>query len=78
LPWTIDTEQLKALFADFGEIIDAVVVTDKYSGRSKGFGFVEFGSAESAEKAIAEMNEKEVDGRALVVNVAKPPRQDQD
>lgn len=75
LPWSIDTAKLREIFAEFGEIIDATVISDKYSGRSKGFGFVEYGSEESAQKAIKAMNEKEVDGRAIVVNVAKPPAQ---
>jgi len=75
LPWSIDTAKLREIFAEFGEITDATVISDKYSGRSKGFGFVEYGSEESAQKAIKAMNEKEVDGRNIVVNVAKPPAQ---
>lgn len=75
LPWSIDTAKLREIFAEFGEITDATVISDKYSGRSKGFGFVEYGSEESAQKAIKAMNEKEVEGRNIVVNVAKPPQQ---
>ena len=75
LPWSVDTAKLREIFAEFGEITDATVISDKYSGRSKGFGFVEYGSEESAQKAIKAMNEKEVDGRNIVVNVAKPPAQ---
>lgn len=76
LPWDIDSQKLKELFADFGEISDARVITDKYSGKSKGFGFVEYGSEESAQKAIKAMNDKEIDGRKIIVNVARPPRQE--
>jgi len=76
LPYSIDSNALGELFSQFGEIVDAIIITDKFRGdRSKGFGFVEFKEEESAEKAIAEMNEKEVEGRALVVNIAKPPRE---
>ena len=75
LPWSVDTAKLREILAEFGEITDATVISDKYSGRSKGFGFVEYGSEESAQKAIKAMNEKEVDGRNIVVNVAKPPAQ---
>ena len=52
--------------------IEAVVIKDKYTGRSKGFGFVTFANEADAEKAVTEMAEKEVDGRKIVVNVAKP------
>jgi RNA recognition motif-containing protein len=76
LPWSIDTEGLRQLFAAFGDIVDAKVIMDKYSGKSKGFGFVEFANEEDAKKAIAAMNEKEVDGRKIIVNVARPPKQE--
>jgi RNA recognition motif-containing protein len=72
LPFSVDDNGLKELFAPFGEIAEAVVIKDKYSGRSKGFGFVTFASEESTAKAIADMNEKEVDGRSIKVNEAKP------
>ena len=75
LPYTLDSEQLRALFAEFGEILDVRVISDKYSGRSKGFGFVEFATAEDADKAIKAMNDKDIEGRKLVVNVARPPKQ---
>ncbi|PIN90574.1 RNA-binding protein, partial [Candidatus Pacearchaeota archaeon CG10_big_fil_rev_8_21_14_0_10_34_76] len=63
--------ELKQFFSEFGEITEAVVITDRHSGRSKGFGFVTFADAESAQKAISAMNGKEVEGRALTVNEAK-------
>ena len=72
LPWSVDQAGLKKLFESFGEITEAVVISDKFSGRSKGFGFVTFANEEDAKKAIAEMNEKEVEGRNIKVNEARP------
>jgi len=72
LPFSADQEKLKELFSSYGEIEEAIVIADKFSGRSKGFGFVTFKDDESAKKAIAEMNDKEVEGRKLKVNEAKP------
>jgi len=71
LPWSINNDSLKELFSQYGEITEAVVITDRMTGRSKGFGFVTFANEESAKKAL-EMNGKEVEGRTIVVNVAKP------
>lgn len=75
LPYSIDNDGLKNLFSDIGEVIDAVVITDKASGRSKGFGFVTMKDDATAEKAIKEMNGKDLEGRAIVVNVARPMRE---
>jgi cold-inducible RNA-binding protein len=61
-----DFEKLKEIFAQFGEIVDS------YQPQGKGFAFITFSSEEEATKALEEMHEKEVDGRALVVNVARP------
>ena len=72
LSFDIDSEKLRELFASYGEIEEAIVISDKFSGRSKGFGFVTFKDEEGAKKAIAEMNDKEVEGRKLKVNEAKP------
>lgn len=72
LPFSIDSEKFKELFSEFGDIEEAVVISDKFSGRSKGFGFVTFSEEEAAKKAIKEMNEKEVEGRPLKVNEARP------
>jgi cold-inducible RNA-binding protein len=72
LPFSVGSAELKELFATYGEVTEATVISDKYSGRSKGFGFVTFADEESAKKAIDEMNGKEVQGRALKVNEAKP------
>lgn len=72
LPFSVDDAKLKELFASYGEIEEATVIKDKYSGRSKGFGFVTFKDDAAAQKAISEMNNKEVEGRELKVNEAKP------
>jgi len=72
LPYSVSDKDLKEMFSSYGEIVEAVVIKDKYSGRSKGFGFVTFADEESAQKAVSEMNEKEVQGRNLKVNEARP------
>ena len=68
---TTDT-RLMGLFSEYGEVTDAHVITDRDTGRSRGFGFVEMDSPEAADKAISSLNGKDVDGRQLQVNVAKP------
>lgn len=75
LPYTISDEQLGETFAAAGEVEDAKVITDKFSGRSKGFGFVTMKDEKAAEKAIKDLDGKEVDGRPLKVNVARPMRE---
>lgn len=79
LPWAITSDMLRDLFAEYGEIVDAVVISDRMTGRSKGFGFVTFATEESAQKSL-EKNGQDVEGRAIVVNIAKPreerPRRD--
>ncbi len=72
MPFRVVKKALIEMFSKFGEITEAVVISDKYSGRSKGFGFVTFANEESAQKAVAEMDGKEVEGRALKVNEARP------
>lgn len=72
LPFGVGDKELQELFSPYGEISEAVVIKDKYSGRSKGFGFVTFVDEAAAKKAIAEMNGKEIQGRALKVSEAKP------
>jgi len=71
LSFNVDDKQLKELFASVGEVISASVISDRYSGQSKGFGFVEM-SDDDAKEAIKQLNGKELDGRAIVVNVARP------
>ena len=75
LPYKVTSDELKSLFSEFGEIVDAVVITERDSGRSKGFGFVEFATLEEAKKAAEAMNQKEMEGRKLVVNYARPARE---
>jgi len=72
LPYSVDDAKLKELFESFGEVEEAKVIQDGHSGRSKGFGFVTINDDGAAKKAISEMNEKEVDGRQIKVNEAKP------
>ena len=64
---------LRETFAQAGTVASATVITDKMTGRSKGFGFVEMSSDAEAEKAIELFNGKELDGRSITVNVARPP-----
>ena len=71
LPWSVTEEELKAKFEEFAKVIAARIVTDKFSGRSKGFGFVEVEDAD-AEKAISGMNGKKLGDREIVVNEARP------
>lgn len=79
LPYAMDSAKLEELFAAAGAVASAKVISDKYSGRSRGFGFVEMASEEEAKKAIEMFNGKDVEGRPLVVNEARPredrPRQ---
>ena len=69
LPWSIGEAELKDLFTPFGPVHSAAVVSDRETGRSRGFGFVELDDAD-ADRAIADLDGKEVDGRALRVNQA--------
>ncbi len=75
LPYSVNDEGLKELFAPSGEVTEAKVIMDKFSGRSKGFGFVTMKDDESAQKAISEMDGKEIEGRQMKVNVARPMRE---
>lgn len=72
LPWSMSSHSLKELFLQFGEIVDAIIISESSTGRSKGFGFITFASEESAQKAQSEMNGKDIEGRGIVVNIAKP------
>jgi RNA-binding proteins (RRM domain) len=72
LPYSTDTEGLRSLFAEAGNVTDAHVVEDKYSGQSRGFGFVEMPDAEEAKAAIARFDGYSLGGRSLTVNEAKP------
>ena len=72
LSYGVTDTELRNLFEPHGAVQSAQVIMDRDTGRSKGFGFVEMGSDQEAQAAIAAMNGKEVDGRALTVNEAKP------
>ena len=72
LPYTVRNEELKELFKSCGEVVYSEVILFKHSDRSKGFGFVEMANSEEAKAAVEEMNGKEIDGRAIVVNEARP------
>lgn len=72
LTYEVDNNGLEQMFSSFGEVRSAQVVMDRDTGRSKGFGFVEFGDDKSGNAAITAMNGKDMGGRALAVNEAKP------
>src|SRR3990172_6640951 len=72
LPFSVNDDKLRDIFAPFGPVSSANVVTDKMSGRSRGFGFVEMGTPEGASASINALNGKEMDGRPLTVNIARP------
>lgn len=81
LPYSMRNEDLGELFAEAGTVLSATVMMDKMTGRSRGFGFVEMSTDDEAQKAIEVVNGKEVDGREIAVNVARPreerpPRRD--
>lgn len=75
LPFTVSDSDLRALFAEYGEVTSASVITDRETGRSRGFGFVELADNELARKAIEELSGRDMNGRNLTVNEARP-RQD--
>ena len=72
LSFDVTEGELKELFAPFGQVTEVRMIMDKFSGKSKGFGFVEMPSKEEAEKAINALNGKDMKGRAMTVNEAKP------
>ena len=72
LPWSVNDEQLAQIFAEAGTVDSARVITERDSGLSKGFGFVEMASDDEAKKAVEMLNGKEIEGRAITVNEARP------
>lgn len=72
LSYSMTEDSLQKMFEKHGEVVSAKIIMDKYSGRSKGFGFVEMASKDEGEKAIQELNESEVEGRNIRVNFARP------
>lgn len=76
LPYSATDEELEQYFADYGPVASATVITDKNTGRSKGFGFVELEDDDQAAAAIEALNNSDFGGRNVVVNVARPPREE--
>ncbi len=72
IAWSMTEDSVEALFAEFGTVSSVKIITDKYSGRSKGFGFVEMDDDAAAQAAIDALNDSEHDGRNLRVNQARP------
>ncbi|HNP07520.1 MAG TPA: RNA-binding protein [Cyclobacteriaceae bacterium] len=72
IPWKASEEELRALFAEYGEIDSAKIITDKFTQRSRGFGFVEMKDDDAARRAITELNGQDFMGKNLVVNEARP------
>lgn len=72
LSYAIDDADLKTLFEEYGEISSAKVITDRETGRSRGFGFVEMSDNEAAQKAVTELDQAEYDGKVIRVSEARP------
>lgn len=72
LDYTVTGDELRDLFAQAGTVVDAVVISDKMSGRSRGFGFVEMSSEEEAKAAVEKLNQADLKGRKINVNEARP------
>ncbi|MEE3288377.1 MAG: RNA-binding protein [Pseudomonadota bacterium] len=72
LSYNLTEDDLRALFAEFGDVTSAKLIMDRYTGQSKGFGFVEMSDDDAAQKAIDELNGRDVSGRSLTVNKARP------
>ncbi|MBN1599295.1 MAG: RNA-binding protein [Bacteroidales bacterium] len=76
LDFKVKEKDLEGIFEDYGKVNSVKIITDKYSGRSKGFGFVEMENNDDAVKAIKELNGATVENREIVVNEARPKRKD--
>ncbi len=72
LSYSTTSEGLREFFAQCGNVVSATVITDRFSGQSRGFGFVEMSTAEEAQNAIAQLNGRELDGRRITVEVSNP------
>lgn len=72
LPFTVTEADLQKHFGEFGEIVNLKLIIDKFTGKSKGFGFIEYSSKEDAEKAVAASDGKDFQGRSIRVNISKP------
>jgi len=76
IPFESTDDQLREPFANIGEVLSARIITDKFTGRSRGFGFVEMASDEDAQKAIQTLNGSDMNGRKIAVSEARPMRDD--
>ncbi len=74
LSWGTESDSLRSAFAQYGTVTDAVVITDRETGRSRGFGFVTFDNSDDAKAAITAMDQSDLDGRTLNVNMAQDRR----
>ncbi|MBN2615396.1 MAG: RNA-binding protein [Bacteroidales bacterium] len=74
LDYKVNEDDLKNVFEEYGQVSDTVVISDKFSGRSKGFGFVTMGNQAEAQKAIDELNGASYENRTMVVNEARPKK----
>ena len=74
IDWNVTEEELSALFAKYGTVEEATIIKDKFSGRPKGFGFVSLAKDSDADKAIAELDGQDFNGRPIVVKTALPPK----
>jgi RNA recognition motif-containing protein len=74
LPWGATEDELRALFGEFGSVESVAIITDRETGRSRGFGFIEMDPAEGAVKAVEQLDGRDFGGRALRVNVAQDKR----
>lgn len=72
LPWSVDDAKLTEIFAQAGNVVSAQVVKDRDTGRSRGFGFVEMSTDEEAQAAVNNLNGTDIEGRKIVVNIARP------
>lgn len=74
LDYDLQEKELEELFSQYGEVLSVKIIVDKFTGRAKGFGFIEMANDEEATKAIEELDGKEVSGRNIRVNKARPPK----
>ncbi|MEI7818895.1 MAG: RNA-binding protein [bacterium] len=72
LAWTATEDEVREAFAEVGEVVSVAIPTDRETGRSRGFAFVEMANEEDAKKAVEQLNEKEIAGRNIIVNEARP------
>ena len=72
LPWSVDDAKLREIFSQAGNVVSAQVVKDRETGRSRGFGFVEMSTEEEAQSAVNNLNGTDIEGRKIIVNIARP------